>query len=307
MRQKLIYLFILVIITITAVVFKILVLDSDSRTVGYIQVFSTPDATVFVNARAVGKTPYTQSMPPGEYNIKLIPIVDENIPTQATVVSWEGKVQVSSYQYTYIRRELKNTEVESTGEVLTIRKSANVLGVNEGEIVVETEPEGAIVSFNGRDMGVSPYLVKNVPVGLHEISVYLSRFKRRTIQLKVLPGGYATVAHFQLGLDIDFDKKFEFARAFEASGSATLPNVPTSPPSPTPTPAVEKVEIEDTPTGFLRVRTEGSLNGREISQARPGEIYPYLGEANGWVNIKLSDGNEGWVKAEYVKKIYKSN
>jgi hypothetical protein len=147
-------------------------------------------------------------------------------------------------------------------------------------------------------------LVKKIKVGLHEISVSIPRFRRRTIQAQVVNGGYTTVAHFQLGLDTEYDKKFAFSRAFEASASGSLPNISKAVSSPTPIPQIEKVEIEETSTGFLRVRNDGSLSGKEISQVKPGETYTYLDEKDGWIKIKLTDGNEGWVSGEYVKKIY---
>ena len=305
MKQKVLYLFALIVIATAGIGIKVFYFDAESRTMGYLQLRSTPDATVFIDSQAKGTTPFDLSMKPGIYTVKLIPIATDPESQSTMGMPWQGKVTISAYQTTYVRRELRNTEVESTGETMSIQKSPNVISSNEGEILVETEPDGAIVSYDGRDMGVSTYVVKNVPVGIHEISVYMPRFKRRTIQVKVVPGGYMTVAHFQLGLDIEYDKKFAFAQAFEASKSSSmLPNLAKAPPSPTVTPKIEKIEITDTETGFLRVRSEGSMNGREISQVKPGETYDYLNEQNGWVKIKLTDGKEGWVKADYVKKLY---
>lgn len=305
MKHKVLYLLALVIIAIAGISIKVFYFDAESRVLGYLQVRSTPEATVFIDSQAKGKTPFDQSIKPGTYTIKLIPIATDPESQVSVEMPWQGKATISAYQTTYIRRELRNTEVESTGETLSIKKSPNILSANTGEILIETEPDGAIVSYDGQDMGASSYVVKNVPVGIHEISVYLPRFKRRTIQVRVVPGGYMTVAHFQLGLDIEYDKKFAFAKAFEASKSGSmLPIIDKAPPNPTVTPKIEKVEIVDTETGFLRVRNEGSINGREISQVKPGETYNFVDEQSGWIKIKLTDGKEGWVKGEYVKKLY---
>lgn len=307
MKKKLLYLLFLILIAGGGIIAKVYFFDGSDSRVGHLQIYSTPDATVFIDSRAVGRTPFNQSLKPGTYTVKLIPIAADPNITETSGVTWQGKTTVSAYQYTFIRRELRNTEVESAGETLTIQRSPNIVDSGFGEIQVETEPDGAIVSYDGQDMGVSTYLVKRVPVGLHEISVYLPKFRRRTAKVRVVSGGYTTVAHFQLGLDIDFDKKYEFGRAFEASRSGTLPEISKAEPTPTPLPKVEKVEIADTPTGFLRVRESNTLNSKEISQVKPGEVYSYIEESEGWVKIKLTDGQEGWVKGEYVKKLYAEN
>lgn len=304
MRRKLVYLLFLLIVAGIVIGVKVIILDAGESRVGHLQIEAMPDATVFVNSQAVGRTPLNQQMPPGEYTVKLIPIAEEGESPDSVGVSWSGKVQVSAFQYTSVRRELQNTEVESAGEVLSIRRSANILSAGTGEILIETEPDGAIVSYDGQDMGVSPYLVKQVPEGVHEISVYAPRYRRRSRKVRVVSGGYTTVAHFQLGLDVEYDKKFAFGLAFEASRSATLPDVSKAPPTATPTPKVKDIEVLDTPTGYLRVRDTGSLTGKEISQIRPGEVYPFLEEIDSWIKIKLTDGQEGWVKGEYVKKLY---
>lgn len=304
MKRKILYLLALVVLAGLGIVAKVYIFDANDNKVGHLQIHATPDATVFIDSKAIGRTPFNQEMKPGQYTVKLIPIAANPEAEKSAGVTWEGKVRVMAYQYTYVRRELRNTEVESTGEVLTIQKSSNLVEPGTGEVLVETEPDGAIISFDGQDVGVSTYLVKNVPVGVHEISVYMQKFRRRTIQARVVAGGYTTVVHFQLGLDVDFDKKFAFGQAFEASRSGTLPEVSKAPPSPTPTPKVEKVEINETPTGFLRVREDNNFNSKEISQVKPGEVYSYLEEKDGWIKITLTDGQEGWVKAEYVKKLY---
>jgi hypothetical protein len=307
MKRKLLYLLVLFVLTGVGIAMKVYFFDSAQTRVGHLQVYSTPDATVFIDSKAAGRTPFNQELKPGTYTIKLIPIATNPELGETSGVTWQGKITISAYQYTYVRRELRNTEVESAGEIFTIQRSPNVVEAGTGEILIETEPDGAIVSYDGQDVGVSPYLVKNAPVGVHEISVYMPKFRRRTNQVRVVSGGYTTVAHFQLGLDVDYDKKFAFGRAFEASRSASLPEVSKAQPSPTPTPKVEKIEINDTPTGFLRVRQEGNFNAKEVSQVKPGEVYTYLEEKDGWIKIKLTDGQEGWVKGEYVKKLYSAN
>ena len=69
------------------------------------------------------------------------------------------------------------------------------------------------------------------------------------------------------------------------------------------------IEILDTPTGFLRVRTLPGSAGSEIHQVKPGEKYPFLeeDEETGWFKIQFQDpapglpeGIVGWVSNEFT-------
>ncbi len=67
-------------------------------------------------------------------------------------------------------------------------------------------------------------------------------------------------------------------------------------------PLVDKVKILPTGVGWLRVRSEPNLSGTEITKVNVGESFPVLSEQAGWVKIKLTDGGEGWVSADFVEK-----
>jgi len=62
------------------------------------------------------------------------------------------------------------------------------------------------------------------------------------------------------------------------------------------------VVIEDTPTGWLRVREGPGTTYDEITKVYPGETYPLLEESAGWYKIELEDGREGWVSGDYASK-----
>ncbi|PFA64521.1 N-acetylmuramoyl-L-alanine amidase [Bacillus sp. AFS015802] len=74
----------------------------------------------------------------------------------------------------------------------------------------------------------------------------------------------------------------------------------------------ESVEEEDTSSqehlvGIitvhgLNVRDETSLNGRIVGTVSKGEKYKLLKEKNNWYQIKLSNGEKGWIAGWYVQK-----
>ncbi len=63
------------------------------------------------------------------------------------------------------------------------------------------------------------------------------------------------------------------------------------------------VEVTDTPTGYLNVRTGPGVNHSLKGTVYPGEKYMVLGEDRDWDKIRLRDGSEGWVIKTYLKKL----
>jgi len=91
-------------------------------------------------------------------------------------------------------------------------------------------------------------------------------------------------------------------------------------PIPTPVPVVEvpvattststmanvtSVKVNNTPTGYLNVRSIPSTGGTLITQIHPGETYPYTKTQSGWYNITLDNGQIGWVTGQYVTVVKK--
>lgn len=62
----------------------------------------------------------------------------------------------------------------------------------------------------------------------------------------------------------------------------------------------QAITINDTPTGFLRVRQ--SPWGQEVAQVHPGDNFVPIEEKENWFQIELQDGVIGWIYGEYVTK-----
>jgi N-acetylmuramoyl-L-alanine amidase len=60
------------------------------------------------------------------------------------------------------------------------------------------------------------------------------------------------------------------------------------------------ITINDTPTGFLRVRQNPW--GLEIAKVHPGDNFTPTEEKENWFQIVLQDGSTGWIYGEYVTK-----
>jgi len=244
-----------------------------------ILITSTPTSSVFIDGQLMGKTPYEGVFDPGTVLVGLIP--DE---VDKKYVPYEAKVTLASGIKTIVRRELSETEEASSGDIVSFEKEAG----KSASLVAISDPDIAQVLINGTPRGFSPYKSSSLSVGEHQVTIKSPGFIERTLTVK-------TVAGYKLTIIVKLGKIVEEPKA-EAI-------------------AVEKktyVEILDTPTGFLRVRSLPGSAGREIHQVKPGEKYLFLDEDNdsGWFKIQLEapttglpEGRSGWVSDEYSQKI----
>ncbi len=119
------------------------------------------NAVVTLNGKTVGSTPFTSSrLRPGDYMIKLTSDIEASSSATSTSsakpksfkVSWESNVKLTSGTQTVINRSFGPSDTFSSGEVLTLDKGT---GLN-----VVTNPEGATITLDNKDMGKSPLSIE---------------------------------------------------------------------------------------------------------------------------------------------------
>jgi hypothetical protein len=299
MKKKLFLLGILVILFAGFLAFRYFLWDTQN-TFGRIKIVSSPSAGVFIDNAAVGKTPFEEKYKVGEYMLKLIPEGDAT-----STASWQGKIRIYKNALTYVNRELGATDVNSAGEVFTvIPMETKPKDNNYGEIYVESDPSGVIVYLDNDEKGVAPLVLQDVLKGDHELSVAMPGFYRRTQKINI-DGGYRVNTLFKLAID---PGQIKPTPTSTSSASATLKegdNEATASASP----AVTKkptgkttITIDDTPVGFLRVRSEPTVNASESARVKPGETFDVLDEKDGWYKINYEETASGWVSGQYVTK-----
>lgn len=282
-------LLVLVMLFVGFVLIRFFVFDRQNA-YGRIKVVSSPGASVFINNAIIGKTPFEDKYKTGEYLIKLIP---EGTSTETA--SWNGKVTVFKNALTYVNRELGSSDITSAGEIFTTQKMTSPpKDKNYGEIYIETEPQGAIITLDNDEKGIAPLILENVLRGDHEVSVFMPGFFRRTQKINIDPG-FRVNAFFKLA--IDQSQASVNTTPKEATESAK--------------PGTEYVIIDENPQGWLRVREDGSVESSEAAKVKPGEKYELMEEKTGWYKIKYNDNKdglyegeftEGWVSSEYSSK-----
>src|SRR6185369_18054521 len=113
--------------------------------------------------------------------------------------------------------------------------------------------------------GFAPYKTSVISPALHQITVKVSGYTDRVMTVETKQGFRLTV-FAKLSKSEDDSQN---TQTTEATPSSTIKSY---------------VEILNTPTGFLRVRTEPGSAGEEIAEVKPGSKYPYLDTdiSTGW-------------------------
>lgn len=70
------------------------------------------------------------------------------------------------------------------------------------------------------------------------------------------------------------------------------------------TPSVnQRLKIQDTPTGWLNVRDEASLEGKTINKVYPDNEFEFVDQKDNWYQIILEDETRGWIFGSYIEVI----
>lgn len=265
--------FVLVILIFAAVLYFL----SQNNSKGALQVTSTPVAKVYANGKLLGQTPLCacelkDMLAVGNYALRLV-------PTTGGFEPFEQTITIAPKVLTVVDRSFAAQGLGS-GSII------NLTPLNDPkdmQISVVSFPDSAQVFLDDNPQGQAPALLQNITESDHELKLSKTGYKDKIVRIKTTPGYKLEVLVF-LGINPDVAT----ATASSASASAVLP--------------VAKVIVLNTPTGFLRVRDQPSLGGNEVGQVKPGETYQLLDERADWYQIKLTNGQSGWISSEYAQK-----
>ncbi len=266
-----------------------------------IQVTAHPDANVVVNGKPVGKTPYyIENSKPGMTTVQMTAIDSGQ--------TWESKVNLVAGTLTTVHREFGTSPDKSHSYTLYFEKLSNS---KESSVNVISMPPSATVSIDGKPQGFTPLNV-DVPAGPHVFAFTAPGFQDKLVNA-------ATQDGYRLNLNLTMaTMEIVPTPTPTASPSATISLTPTKattktttsitplPKQSTSSAVITKpyVEILDTPTGWLKVREEASVNAAELTKVNPGDMFPYKeSSTSGWFNIQYTTSKWGYVSSQYAKLV----
>lgn len=250
-----------------------------------IYVETNPGASVFINGEEVGRTPYRNTVKPGETVVKLIPD-----SFQVPLVPYETKINLVAGVETVVRYDFGEIEETSAGEVISFEKVQK----DEVSLVVVSIPDSAELIIDAVEKSFTPHKTSAVSAGEHRLKISAKGYVSREFQVKTHQG-YKLTAIVNLAKDkIEAPLESQEVKSETQEVSEEKPKA--------------QIEILSTPIGFLRVRKEPSTLGEEVGRVSPGERYEIISEdeKTGWFKIEFEEEKTGWISNQYAKKVQDS-
>ena len=228
-----------------------------------LQVTATPEASVFLDGKHLGKTPFfTDQLDAKEYTLKI----------SVSEASYTEKIVLTPGALTAVNRELSANFLGQSGETLSLNKQGK-------GVFVSSYPDKAQVAIDGKIAGETPLIITDVKEGDHQVSLSKTGYIQREFTIK-------SSNKYQLTANVTLASEFAKGKVATAESQSQT----------------KSVEIIRTPLGFVRVRREPSLNSLEVATIETGKQVELLQEADDWYLVK-SDGKLGWISAQYAKKL----
>lgn len=250
--------------------------QTDSK--GALQVTSVPSGAVYLDNKYLGKTPLCNCSPTsmlhsGIHTLKIV-------PSDNSLQTFEQQITISPNVLTVVDRTFGPTGF-SEGSIITLVPEAN--STDPPTMIVLTSPDNASVAIDSNPVGTAPLQTAAVTESDHEIKVTKDGYREKVLRVHAVTG-YKLLVKVFLGVS-----------------PTNLNPSPGVTPVSSPTLASHKVVILQTPTGFLRVRAAADINSAEVAEVKPGESYQLLSQVSGWYEIRLNNGQSGWVSSNYAK------
>jgi len=276
---------------------------------GELKVESLPSASVFLDEKHIGRTPIGKTsykINAGEYTLKITPDTGA-----VTLANFEEKIKISPNTLTYVDVLLSESDLTTSSYVLWLEKMTG----KKSELSIVSTPDGANILLDDEPKGATPIIISDITPGDHTLSVVSRGFLTRTIKIK-LNAGYRLIASVKLSLapggPIQTGDQSATPSGTPASPKPTLKGTQTASPSGTPKatptksasvdPTKPYALIKDTPTGFLRVRSDAATSSSELTRVKPGEKYSILDEKTDWFKIQVASIS-GWISSQYAQKV----
>lgn len=237
-----------------------------------IEVYSTPNAKVYVNGKEMGTTPYKNTaMVPQAVEIKLI---SGSKSVNKKIVLKNGLTTVIDWKF--------DNNGDDGGYILNMENT----GGSKCGLIINSIPNKATIAIENEIIGSTPKKIDDLGVGEKHVSVNFPGYQGANLFLKTTMG-YNLIVEAKLIKD---------NKVIQAEIEPELSPVSESV-------FVIMVKIKETETGWLKVRELNSGTSKELTKVKPDERYELIEEKADWVKIKLNDGSQGWVSSKYVEKV----
>lgn len=277
-----------------------------SQPKGGVKVTSNQISDIYLDAKNIGTTPLSNSpLEVKKYQLRIVPQDPSFAPEETQVKLFPGFETTVDWLF-------GKTKDDSSGYIF---EAENAHKRDASELEITTDPDNVPININGENKGFSPLVVDSLPVGDYQLGLQAPGYNESNRSVRLMKGKrlLVTVKLARKPLDI----------AATAPTLAPLPAPVTTPrPTPRPTPKLTTstssssavlgkstakkpyIEVLDTPTGFLRVRSKPAADGDILGQLNVGETVPYGGTTtDNWFKIVFGATSSAWVSGQYSRLV----
>lgn len=239
------------------------------------------EADIYLGSEKIGKTPYeNEKLHPGDYVLKLV-------PHNKKFKSWSHQVTLTTGAMTTVERFFSRDAKKNGGLIVFLTAVPDKMS----RVEIITDPDSATVYFNNENKGKTPVSISDVPAGNQKVIIKKDGYEDLLYKIDTVSGFKVSLLY---DLVVETPRINVKPKTLGASESAKIiVSVNSS----------QTIQIEETGTGWLRVRAEPSTTASESARVTVGQKFKTLDEQNGWIKIEYSIGNFGWVSSEFVKKL----
>ena len=205
-----------------------------------LQISSKPEASVFLDGKHLGKTPYfSDQIKPGTYTLKI----------SAGEATYVDRISLIQGSLTVVERQLNDNILAQSGHVLWLEEGKN-------DFFANSTPTDSQITIDGKFYGKTPLLIPSLESGDHKVSITKIGYKDHDFSIKISKTN-RLVANVTLEQD-DTQTSLN-------SNQAESKN---------------EIEVQKTPQGYLRVRKEPDLNSLQIARLENGEKLEIIQETD---------------------------
>ena len=146
-----------------------------------LQVNSIPSATVLIDDKEVGKTPYEdKKFAAGEKKVRLVPE-----STEGALSPWEVKVKLVGGTLALVSREFGENEDTSASSIIVLEPISDR---KTSSLLVVSRPDSSLVKLDGEAKGFTPLSLDKISKGEHEITISSPDYKEMSVRTKFFEG-----------------------------------------------------------------------------------------------------------------------
>lgn len=266
-----------------------------NKTPSSLEITSNVSARILLNNEDRGTTPLRLSaLQAGTYTLRLTPL--DPSPGYSP---YETTISLGKGGSVNVNHSFAPSLPDTSGYTLELSPTRG----QESHLSVITDPDHANLTLDNNPQGyTSPQSDTPVTPGSHSLLLTSPGYKSLALTVNISEG-YSLLVKAKLALDtIVLSTPAPASSSAEPTASPSASPSTSPSPSPSSSPLVAKpyVEIQETGTGWLRVRSSPSVSSAELGQVDVGTRLEYLGETSdsGWHKVEF-DGQEGWVSGKY--------